>query len=151
MPPLSRAREFFSAYTQDLTSDELGKVFTRDAPEAYRFFTRGIDSKAFRALPRHTRVLNGALGPVKFVRNGMRMTLSSAALAAPAQNISGNTNAAARSEQNFLMIDLLPPCMKGRHRHSFTLLSTSLVGPTLFHCARRPYNRRPIATVLREE
>jgi len=42
---------------QDLTSDELGKVFTRDAPEAYRFFTRGIDSKAFKALPRHTRIL----------------------------------------------------------------------------------------------
>lgn len=57
MPPLSRAREFFSAYTQDLTSEELGKVFTRDAPEAYRFFTRGIDSKAFKALPRHTRAL----------------------------------------------------------------------------------------------
>jgi sigma-B regulation protein RsbU (phosphoserine phosphatase) len=57
MPPVSRAREFFSAYTQDLTSDELGKVFTRDAPEAYRFFTRGIDSKAFKALPRHKRAL----------------------------------------------------------------------------------------------
>jgi serine phosphatase RsbU (regulator of sigma subunit) len=57
MPPVSRAREFFSAYTQDLTSEELGKVFTRDAPEAYRFFTRGIDSKAFKALPRHTRLL----------------------------------------------------------------------------------------------
>ena len=57
MPPVSRAREFFSAYTQDLTSEELGKVFTRDAPEAYRFFTRGIDSKAFKALPRHKRAL----------------------------------------------------------------------------------------------
>lgn len=54
---MSRAREFFAAYTQDLTSDELGKVFTRDAPEAYRFFTRGVDSKAFRALPRHTRMM----------------------------------------------------------------------------------------------
>jgi phosphoserine phosphatase RsbU/P len=57
MPPVTRAREFFSAYTQDLTSEELGKVFTRDAPEAYRFFTRGIDSKAFKALPRHKRAL----------------------------------------------------------------------------------------------
>ncbi len=57
MQPLSRARQFFSAYTQDLTSDELGKVFTRDAPEAYRFFTRGLDSRAFRALPRHTRII----------------------------------------------------------------------------------------------
>lgn len=54
---MSRAREFFAAYTQDLTGDELGKVFTRDAPEAYRFFTRGIDRKAFRALPWHRRAL----------------------------------------------------------------------------------------------
>ena len=57
MPPVTRAREFFSAYTQDLTSDELGRVFTRDAPEAYRFFTRGIDSKAFQSLPWHRRAL----------------------------------------------------------------------------------------------
>ena len=48
MPPLSRAREFFAAYTQDLTGDDLSRVFTRDTPEAYRFFTRGIDQKAFR-------------------------------------------------------------------------------------------------------
>lgn len=54
---MSRARDFFATYTQDLTSQELGKVFTRDAPEAYRFFTRGVDTKAFKALPRHTRVL----------------------------------------------------------------------------------------------
>lgn len=72
MPPLTRAREFFSAYTQDLTSDELGKVFTRDAPEAYRFFTRGIDSKAFRALPRHTRVLKWT--QAFFVAFTMRLT-----------------------------------------------------------------------------
>ena len=55
MPPLSRARDFFAAYTQDLTSDELSRVFTRDTPEAYRFFTRGIDQKAFKALPWHRR------------------------------------------------------------------------------------------------
>ena len=55
MPPLSRAREFFAAYTQDLTSDELSRLFTRDTPEAYRFFTRGIDQKAFKALPWHRR------------------------------------------------------------------------------------------------
>jgi sigma-B regulation protein RsbU (phosphoserine phosphatase) len=51
----SRAREFFAAYTQDLTSQEFGRVFTRETPEAYRFFTRGIDQKAFRALPWHRR------------------------------------------------------------------------------------------------
>ena len=55
MPPLSRARDFFAAYTQDLTSDELSRLFTRDTPEAARFFTRGVDSKAFRALPWHRR------------------------------------------------------------------------------------------------
>jgi sigma-B regulation protein RsbU (phosphoserine phosphatase) len=55
MPGLSRAREFFATYTQDLTSEELGRVFTREAPEAYRFFTRGIDQKAFKGLPWHRR------------------------------------------------------------------------------------------------
>lgn len=54
---MSRARDFFATYTQDLTSQELGKVFTRDAPEAYRFFTRGVDTKAFKALPWYTRSL----------------------------------------------------------------------------------------------
>ncbi len=72
MPPVSRAREFFSAYTQDLTSDELGKVFTRDAPEAYRFFTRGIDSKAFRSLPRHRRALKWT--QAFFMAFAMRLT-----------------------------------------------------------------------------
>ena len=47
----SRAREFFATYTQDLTSDDLGKLFTRDTPEAYRFFTQGIDPAAFAGLP----------------------------------------------------------------------------------------------------
>ena len=46
----SRAREFFATYTQDLTTDDLGKLFTRDTPEAYRFFTEGIDSSAFAGL-----------------------------------------------------------------------------------------------------
>jgi phosphoserine phosphatase RsbU/P len=55
MPGLSRAREFFAAYTQDLTSEELSRLFTRDTPEAYRFFTRGIDQKAFKTLPWHRR------------------------------------------------------------------------------------------------
>jgi phosphoserine phosphatase RsbU/P len=54
---MSKARAFFAAYTQDLTTEELGRVFTRDAPEAYRFFTRGVDSKAFKVLPWHRRAL----------------------------------------------------------------------------------------------
>ncbi len=72
MPPVTRAREFFSAYTQDLTSEELGKVFTRDAPEAYRFFTRGIDSKAFTSLPVHRRALRWT--QAFFVAFTMRLT-----------------------------------------------------------------------------
>jgi serine phosphatase RsbU (regulator of sigma subunit) len=69
---MSRAREFFAAYTQDLTGDELGKVFTRDAPEAYRFFTRGVDTKAFRALPWHRRALKWT--QAFFMAFTMRMT-----------------------------------------------------------------------------
>lgn len=48
---------FFEAYTKDLTPDELGRLFTRDALEAYRFFARGIDTDALRRLPWHARVL----------------------------------------------------------------------------------------------
>lgn len=53
----SRAREFFSTYTRDLTSDELGKLFTRETPEAYRFFARGINTAELEGLPPHRRAL----------------------------------------------------------------------------------------------
>jgi serine phosphatase RsbU (regulator of sigma subunit) len=72
MPPLSRARDFFAAYTQDLTSDELSRLFTRDTPEAARFFTRGVDSKAFRALPWHRRGVRWA--QAFFMAFAMRLT-----------------------------------------------------------------------------
>lgn len=54
---MKRTREFFSTYTKDLTGDELGKLFTRETPEAYRFFARGIDRDALRPLPWYTRAL----------------------------------------------------------------------------------------------
>jgi sigma-B regulation protein RsbU (phosphoserine phosphatase) len=54
---MKKTREFFETYTRDLTSDELGKLFTRETPEAYRFFARGIDRDALRALPWHQRAL----------------------------------------------------------------------------------------------
>jgi len=72
MPPISRARDFFAAYTQDLTSDELSRLFTRDTPEAARFFTRGVDSKAFRALPWHRRGLRWT--QAFFMAFAMRLT-----------------------------------------------------------------------------
>ena len=44
-------REFISRYTHDLTSDDLGKLFTRETPEAYRFFARGINTAELEGLP----------------------------------------------------------------------------------------------------
>jgi sigma-B regulation protein RsbU (phosphoserine phosphatase) len=43
MPSTSRARRFFDHYTRDLTSADIERLFTRETPEAYRFFARGID------------------------------------------------------------------------------------------------------------
>ena len=43
--------DFFQAYTKDLTSEDVQRLFTRDARDAYQFFTRHIDEKAFQGLP----------------------------------------------------------------------------------------------------
>ena len=47
VPPLPRTpggpHRFFKAYTQGLTTVELERLFTRETPEAYRFFSRSID------------------------------------------------------------------------------------------------------------
>src|SRR5688500_17307937 len=60
-PPLPRdpggTRRFFDAYVQGLTTADLERVFTRDAPEAYRFFSRAIDFTELRKLPWHRRTL----------------------------------------------------------------------------------------------
>jgi sigma-B regulation protein RsbU (phosphoserine phosphatase) len=59
IPPLPRssAGRFFEAYTQGLTTVELERLFTRDAPEAYRFFSRHIDFDSLKTLPWHRRWL----------------------------------------------------------------------------------------------
>lgn len=58
-PPLPRtpggARRFFDAYTHGLTTQELERLFTRDTPDAFRFFARHIDVKALESLPWHKR------------------------------------------------------------------------------------------------
>jgi phosphoserine phosphatase RsbU/P len=58
-PPLPRmpggARRFFDAYTYGLTTQELERLFTRDTPDAYRFFARHIDMRALEQLPWHRR------------------------------------------------------------------------------------------------
>lgn len=59
VPPLPRtpggARRFFDAYTHGLTTQELERLFTRDTPEAYRFFARHIDLKSLEHLPWYKR------------------------------------------------------------------------------------------------
>jgi len=60
-PPLPNspggARKFFDAYTYGLTTQDFERLFTRDTPEAYRFFARHIDSAELAKLPWHKRTL----------------------------------------------------------------------------------------------
>ena len=55
-------REFISRYTHDLTSEELGKLFTRETPEAYRFFARGINTAELEGLPWYKKAIKYAQG-----------------------------------------------------------------------------------------
>src|SRR5688572_31325551 len=61
VPPLPRtpggSSRFFEAYTQGLTTVDIERLFTRDTPEAYRFFTRTIDFDQLKTLPWHRRTL----------------------------------------------------------------------------------------------
>ena len=63
-PPLPRtpggARRFLDAYTHGLTTQEFERLFTRDTPEAYRFFARHIDAAELSGLPWHKRVFHHA-------------------------------------------------------------------------------------------
>ncbi len=52
-----RLREFVSGYTKDLKAEDLGRLFTRDAREAYEFFARTIDSKQLEGLRWHRRLI----------------------------------------------------------------------------------------------
>ena len=56
------AKQFFSRYTHDLTSDELGKLFTRETPEAYRFFAKGINTAELEGLPWYKKATKYAQG-----------------------------------------------------------------------------------------
>ena len=48
---------FFETYTKDFTTEELGKLFTYETPEAYRFFARGINTAELEGLPWHRRAV----------------------------------------------------------------------------------------------
>jgi serine phosphatase RsbU (regulator of sigma subunit) len=59
VPPLPRggSGRFFEAYTQGLTTTEIERLFTRDAPDAYRLFSRAIDYESLKKLPWHRRTV----------------------------------------------------------------------------------------------
>jgi serine phosphatase RsbU (regulator of sigma subunit) len=52
-----RLREFVTGYTRDLKAEDLGRLFTRDAREAYEFFARNIDPKELEGLPFYRRLI----------------------------------------------------------------------------------------------
>jgi sigma-B regulation protein RsbU (phosphoserine phosphatase) len=52
----ARARQLFEVYTKDLTASDLQRLFTRDAREAYAFFSRGVDRTEIERLPWHRRL-----------------------------------------------------------------------------------------------
>ena len=61
VPPLPRPEasgRFFETYTSGLSKRELERLFTFDAPEAYRLFARHIDADALSRLPWHWRALS---------------------------------------------------------------------------------------------
>ncbi len=51
-----RLANFIDTYTKDLTAEDLQRLFTRDTRDAYRFFTRGVKTDAFKALPWYKRL-----------------------------------------------------------------------------------------------
>jgi serine phosphatase RsbU (regulator of sigma subunit) len=59
VPPLPRSEKdhFLKAYTRGLNTSDLGRLFTRDAPDAYRFFSRGLDFDELQKLPWHKRAV----------------------------------------------------------------------------------------------
>jgi serine phosphatase RsbU (regulator of sigma subunit) len=45
-----RAREWFDTYTRDLSREDFQRLFTHDAPDAYQYFSRGLDEEQFAHL-----------------------------------------------------------------------------------------------------
>ena len=76
VPPLPRTpggqNHFFKVYTEGLTTVELERLFTRETPEAYRFYSRTIDHAELMRLPWHRRVI--AYARVFFLAFTMKLT-----------------------------------------------------------------------------
>ena len=58
MPPsgAERARDLFDTYTRDLSREDFQRLFTHDARDAYRYFSRGVDEDRYAHLPFWKRV-----------------------------------------------------------------------------------------------
>lgn len=46
-----RARDWFDTYTRDLSREDFERLFTHDARDAYRYFSRGVDEDQYAHLP----------------------------------------------------------------------------------------------------
>lgn len=57
MKSSTRLRDFVNTYTRDLKAEDLQRLFTRDAREAYEFFARQIDERELQGLPWHRRAV----------------------------------------------------------------------------------------------
>lgn len=53
----ARTRQFLETYTRGLTREDVQRLFTRDAREAYRFFARSMDEEALARIPWHKRAV----------------------------------------------------------------------------------------------
>jgi phosphoserine phosphatase RsbU/P len=52
----SRPSRFYEPYTRDLSRGDFQRLFTHDARDAYRFYSRDIDRRAIDAMPWHRRI-----------------------------------------------------------------------------------------------
>ena len=66
-----RLTTFVDTYTKGLKAEDLQRLFTRDTREAYKFFTRGADPEALKALPWHRRSF--AIAKLLFVAFTMKV------------------------------------------------------------------------------
>ncbi len=65
-------RDSFNRYTREITQADLGRLFTRETPEAYRFFSQTIDYTEIQKLPWHQRTR--AYARVSFLAFTMKLS-----------------------------------------------------------------------------
>jgi sigma-B regulation protein RsbU (phosphoserine phosphatase) len=47
----TRVRDFYNVYTRGFSAEEFQRLFTRDARDAYRYFSQGVDREGLERLP----------------------------------------------------------------------------------------------------